>query len=921
MLFACLACHRASTVVSSPTSVRVAPGTASCERGRARLSTATGADVVLEAVDIVIVVEGPIAQATMTLTIANVAGDRAAEGLLAIELPEGAVVRGLRLEVGGAWQTARVIPRGRARAVYDAIVAKNIDPAIAEQDDPGRFSISVYPVPARNHARVELTWLQPLLEDRSPVVLPLCGLPTIGALTIALDERGAAGARPQRSTRRDVASAGPVRVALRGGRAAAIRQGRWVAARVQADPQRRSAPIDGLTILLDTSASRRLVLAKDLRVVRDIAAVLAARSPALPVALVAFDTRAVPVYDGRIDGLPAALDGLQQRGALGGTDIVGAFEGALAVPLHHRVLLVTDGIATLGELDPVAGQPLRDRLRTAHVQRLDLLVDTTTPAPLVEWLAREGAEVGGIVHRDTSTTAIVAALEHEVPVAAVELPGARVTSAPRWFDGRADTLLLAELDEGAGWNPLARGATVSSDAPAITDLVDLVAPLVGDADVRGIDRRLRWLVDDDRRRGDLMHRATRVAVHHGLLSRYTALLALESDRDFVRWGLQPSTDGPAEFHDIERMKALEAEASQLHRVAQAREAEERAYLRALETWLRALEHRHDPGPRPVRESFTTFASARPEATGQHAQLHARADVDTGMTIHGWPDPPRRGGSLGALRSAVAEAWAKDPSDPSIAFAGGRLEQASGDPIAAGRWLSSTAETLAIDDPMHGSGVYFIDPTRGDRQVFEQLVRLQDAYATERPHVLRGLEALARGEGVAAVRHFDLAAKANLVWQQEQDSLTRAPAHEYIELLAIAAASIPEADRGAIRDLLLRWEVSPMTSPGLVAVLAATDVDPASIGVLLETRNHRRTFTSRDPTTAEALGQFEGMIIHTERGRGPRSVRALVWCPSSQSETHRVAGAVYSIKHDGRGGVTVVHRPFALAADHALSLAL
>lgn len=891
-----------------------------CEQPTARLSGSRGQPFHLARVDVEAQVEGPIARTAMTIAIAppERGGFGDDEAVLSLVLPRGAILRDLELEVAGAWQHGGVVPRRRARETYDAIVDRRIDPAIAEQDEPGRVDVRVFPIPEDGHARVRLTWLQPLLEDRAPLEVPLCGLPTIETLELAVDERIGTERRRHTERRRDAHVVEPMTIALDGGRPAVIRQGRFIAARVEAQPALGPTPVDGLTILVDTSASRAQAFDVDLRALETIMSALARRAPSMPIQLAAFDDRLVPVYDGDATGARAALTRLRGRGALGGTDLVGVIGEATGMAPLRRMLLVGDGIATLGALEVAAGQPLRDRLRDAGVERLDVLVPPVggrTPM-LVEWLARNGEQPGRVIDPRRGPAELLTAMDHATAVATVELPGGRITSPSRWFDGEIDTLLLAELDASATWAPRLRDATITG-AVVDAELPELIAPLVADAEVRGLDAARGWLALGDARRGDLEHRATRIAVHHRLLSPHTAVLALESRADFVRWGLDAYAPADEQVRHIEEFKRLEPEAAALERAWKRDQVYEEAYLRAREAWLQAAAQGRDPGPEPTRAPFYAARDAA-LAAEFHTGLHATAKPGHGLLDR--IDRALDRGQIDDARLAVAAAWASR-REPIVALAGGRVEQAAGDAVAAARWLTTVPELLAPGHALHDGGVYFLDPRIGDRRGFEQLVALQDAYARERPWVLRGIAALARRDAVAAIRRLDTALRAHAAWARAAGERDPAPPESYLTLMAMAAAMASADERRDVRAILRHHRVAPLRTASTIVLVAATEIADGRIGLVVEAGDHRRLFPGLGVAPSDRGDALEGMIAFTHADRLPRPTQALVWYRDDGGDEAPVVGALYTVTADGRGGVTVGHRPFAMDDDRTIDVPL
>ncbi len=96
------------------------------------------------------------------------------EATLLIPVPGNATVTGFTFEGKSAEPTARVLRREDARREYDAIVARERDPALLEWAGWNLLRTSVFPVPAGGTQRVRVSW-EELLEgrgDRLDYVLP-----------------------------------------------------------------------------------------------------------------------------------------------------------------------------------------------------------------------------------------------------------------------------------------------------------------------------------------------------------------------------------------------------------------------------------------------------------------------------------------------------------------------------------------------------------------------------------------------------------------------------------------------------------------------------------------------------------------------------------------------------------------------------
>lgn len=114
-----------------------------------------------------------VATTTMELTLANRSGANQ-EAILMIPVPAGATVTGFTFDGPASEPTARVLGREEARREYDAIVARERDPALLEWAGWNLLRSSVFPVPPSGTQRVRVTWEELLapIGDRIDYVLP-----------------------------------------------------------------------------------------------------------------------------------------------------------------------------------------------------------------------------------------------------------------------------------------------------------------------------------------------------------------------------------------------------------------------------------------------------------------------------------------------------------------------------------------------------------------------------------------------------------------------------------------------------------------------------------------------------------------------------------------------------------------------------
>ena len=117
-------------------------------------------------------ITGLLARASVTCTVSNPNG-RDLEGEFQFPLPPGATVTGLALDVDGAMLPAAILPKTKAKAVFEAVERRNQDPALAESVGANTCRVRVWPVPARGVRKVRIEFVSDLIPAESEAVFTL----------------------------------------------------------------------------------------------------------------------------------------------------------------------------------------------------------------------------------------------------------------------------------------------------------------------------------------------------------------------------------------------------------------------------------------------------------------------------------------------------------------------------------------------------------------------------------------------------------------------------------------------------------------------------------------------------------------------------------------------------------------------------
>ena len=113
---------------------------------------------------VTVVVEDGYAVTTLEQVFHN-PHDRALEATYSFPVPEKAAVSEFTYWIDGKPVSGEVLPKARARQVYEDQKAAGNEAALAEQDSYKTFEMTVWPVPARGEVRIRLAYIQPAHLD------------------------------------------------------------------------------------------------------------------------------------------------------------------------------------------------------------------------------------------------------------------------------------------------------------------------------------------------------------------------------------------------------------------------------------------------------------------------------------------------------------------------------------------------------------------------------------------------------------------------------------------------------------------------------------------------------------------------------------------------------------------------------------
>ncbi|CAM2005793.1 VIT domain-containing protein [Acanthopleuribacter pedis] len=121
-------------------------------------------------------VSGLLAETSLTCTFLNETAEEM-EGEFLLPLPAGATISGYALDIDGAMVEGVVVPKDKARFVFEREQRRQVDPGTAEWVDGKVFRTRVFPLPPFQTRTIRIAYVHPLFafENRLHYRLPLSG--------------------------------------------------------------------------------------------------------------------------------------------------------------------------------------------------------------------------------------------------------------------------------------------------------------------------------------------------------------------------------------------------------------------------------------------------------------------------------------------------------------------------------------------------------------------------------------------------------------------------------------------------------------------------------------------------------------------------------------------------------------------------
>ena len=525
--------------------------------------TLTGSDgtgLELTGVEARAVIEGPLAFTELRLRFHN-PENRRREGRFAITLPDGAAVSRFAMSISGKWMEGEVVEKQRARRIYEDFLHRRQDPAILEQDAGNTFRARVFPIEAKQDKELIVSWSQELIDPSAPYTLPLLGLPLVKDLRVRAFVQSEAPGSPSGGTmgatigtlqvikldKQDFQPSANFEVypAFLKSSYDGLRQGGIAIARVTAPAKNEVGHgFDHAVVLFDTSASEAVGFEDRVRQLTDFVGFLGKRG-AREVAVIAFDQTAATIFSGAPGAYGVTHEkAILERGALGASDLgkaLGVAGKAFDGQARTRLIVFTNGVPTAGprtldDLRPVVGT-----LAAAGIERLDTVTTTTArDADLLAGLVVSELKQDGITLQMKASDREFGRLARATlkPVT-VSVPGAGWVWPDRIVGLQPGQSVLVYADLPAS-KPFKVALSGGADTTVTPRTKAAARPLLERA---WIAARIRLLTsrsakgDPDMRQA-MKQQAIKLSLKHRVLSQWTALLVLETEADYRRYGIE-----------------------------------------------------------------------------------------------------------------------------------------------------------------------------------------------------------------------------------------------------------------------------------------------------------------------------------------------------------------------------------------------
>jgi tetratricopeptide (TPR) repeat protein len=490
------------------------------------------------------VIDGPLAFTELELTFRNPRNEQV-EGRFEVSLPPSAAVSRLAMRIGDRWQEAEVVEKQHARKSYEAILHDGFDPALLEKKAGNTFAARIFPIAAGADKAIILSYSHNL--DGVAYRLPLRGLPLIERVDVAAQVRHDGDWQRHRLQEQIYAPPSdfvvPAPVA-----SSALRHGNLVAFVVRPSLDAREQRLRRIAVLFDTSASRAVGFAREVKRLSALLAALRERhGDDCQLELAAFDQAVTPLYVGPIGGFSGGASLLARR-PLGASDLSAALVWLGKRDDLDRAILMTDAVATTGISD--GGALVRQlKAKRTRVARLDVVLSGATRDHAMARRLAIGAlnEDGAVLASHLPAADLARRISHVTRSGiAIGIEGAKWVW-PNQLDGvqPGDShVVFAHLEPGR----LGKGALKVQLGGSVDERLSLPVrqaegPLLARAAAAATIERISEKMTRSQpgaERDFLRQRIVDLSTEYRVLSDHTALLVLETERQYARFGIDRS---------------------------------------------------------------------------------------------------------------------------------------------------------------------------------------------------------------------------------------------------------------------------------------------------------------------------------------------------------------------------------------------
>ncbi|NVB42606.1 hypothetical protein G6O69_32585 [Pseudenhygromyxa sp. WMMC2535] len=534
-----------------------------------RLTGREGTDLPLSSLEVLGTVEDPLAFTQLRLSFEN-PEPVTLDATLSVLLPPGATITRFAASIEGSWREAEVV--GRKPGQLRPPLHTRAKPALEARAELGeRFEVELPNIPARSTQQLIVSYAETFARADQPYRVRLAGLhdvPRFSARvivvgqpdpllevfagsripeTLGIDE---SGRRVLELDTRDWTATDDLVVPTSGKRRTGVRSGRKVAVRVDPMTHDHAAPINGLAVLFDTSASQAVGYHER---VEQLAGLIEALQPwtgdEIWLRLVAFDQGFETVYEGPLGEIDRrAFERLHTRRALGASNLVSVLRHTGARRGHEvdRVLLISDAVATAGVSGRAAVLESVAELADSGVRRIDVLSGSGREPWRLRSLVRQLPESGLVLDSAQTPRGVVRRLLRTVhDDVRITVPGARwyYPEVVHGVQSDDEILVFADVEPAAG----GLRVTVESHSKESLQipLVEVEEPLVGWALERGRVQLLEAALEANAdapaavRKQAWRQLVTR-SIAHRMLNDYTHLVMLGDERDYLERRVDPA---------------------------------------------------------------------------------------------------------------------------------------------------------------------------------------------------------------------------------------------------------------------------------------------------------------------------------------------------------------------------------------------